>query len=612
MEVLLPALALGGLYTISQQEKANAIGRGGAAPIENFQQKGRLRAELLPNTDIPNRNFPDEYPIQNREADLTSKLSTTNIFDAPQVYTDKYFDIGRANKIIAQQQAQSGFTPPTYRSMTGEQVDMDYFRHNNMAPFFGSKSHANNHPNATESTLDAYTGAGSNQFRKKEQSPLFSPSENYQWPTGMPNTTDFIQSRMNPSMNMANYKPFEEIKVAPGLGLGYSADGAAGFNSGMLAREMWMDKTVDELRAVNNPKASGLGLYGYEGAPMSQNPVYGQIGQVEKKLPPKTFDNDSSRWFTTTGIEKAPPMDPNIMLRNVVRQHEEYTGGAANATLQGVRGEYMEPHTQQLPSLPFTAAYSSGMGNAKEEDYGYKSNQVFMNNRTLGRNGPNGDDSYYGTIKNTIGAAVAPFLDTLRPSRKENTVGNIRPYQNAKSSVEQSYMFNPNDRAPTTIRETTENSKMHMVVDANQHGGAYMVTTHDDLRNQRDTTTDFYYAGIAEAGAQNQRPRTYDAEYNQRNNDIKSSTIDGRLVPGNMDLFNNHVNMTQRPQERLLKNERPVTGTFYQTPSIEGVGMLQGSTNLELYQGQQLDRNNGDVLSQLKQNPYVLSHLNGI
>ena len=598
MEVLIPALALGGLYTISQQQKNK----------ENFQDKGRIRSELLPNVDVPNRNFPNEYPILNNEADLTSKLSTVNVFDAPQVYTDKYFEIGNANKQIAQQNQND---KKTFTSMTGQNVDMDYFRHNNMAPFFGSKTHANNPPNALESTLDNYTGAGSTQIRKKEQAPLFSPSENYQWPTGMPITTDFVQSRMNPGMKMSNYKPFEEVKVAPGLGLGYSADGAAGFNSGMLAREAWIDKTVDELRISNKPKASGLGLYGYEGAPMSQNPLYGPIGNMEKKLPPKIYDNDISRWFTTTGVQKAQPFNGEIIQRNVVRSHEEYTGGAANPTGQSVRGEYMEPHAQQLPGLPFTAAYASGMGNAKEEDYGHKSQLVYSNNRTVGRSGTAmQDESYFGVIKNTIGAAVVPFADMLRPSRKENTVGNLRPYQNAKFSVEQTYVFNPNDRTPTTIRETTENSKMHFVVDANQNGGAYLVTTHDELHNQRDTTTDFEYIGIAEAGSQNRRPRTYDAEYQQRNNDIKSSTIQGRMVPGNMDLFNNQVNMTQRQQEHILRNERPVVGTFYQTPSIGQIGTLQGSTNLELYQGQQLERNSGDVLQQLKGNPYTQNILN--
>ena len=63
MEVLIPALALGGLYTISKQEKK----------IEQFQDKKGINNQLLPNIDVPNRNHPDEYPIRNNEADLTSK-----------------------------------------------------------------------------------------------------------------------------------------------------------------------------------------------------------------------------------------------------------------------------------------------------------------------------------------------------------------------------------------------------------------------------------------------------------------------------------------------------------------------------------------------------------
>ena len=66
---------------------------------------------------------------------------------------------------------------------------------------------------------------------------------------------------------MSNYSLTEPQRVGPGLGLGYgtqSADGVnnggiegmAGFNSGMLSRESWMPKTVDELRVDSNKKES--------------------------------------------------------------------------------------------------------------------------------------------------------------------------------------------------------------------------------------------------------------------------------------------------------------------------------------------------------------------
>ena len=95
----------------------------------------------------------------------------------------------------------------------------------------------------------------SQYITKTEQSPLFSPGEGYQYPHGTPNKNDFYQSRVNPSMRMANVKPFEEQRVAPGLGLGYTTEGSEGFNSGMMQRESWMPKTADDLRVATNPKA---------------------------------------------------------------------------------------------------------------------------------------------------------------------------------------------------------------------------------------------------------------------------------------------------------------------------------------------------------------------
>jgi len=620
MEFLIPALALGGLYKVSQTQKK-----------ENFDSVNtnsqRIRNQLLPNVDIPNRNFPDEYPVQNPEADLTSQLSTMNVFDSPSVYTDKYFN---ANMMASGTNSQSNnntgtmgsntvnSTNSTYRSMTGDVVDAGYFTHNNMVPFFGSKSHANNAPNATESTLDNYSGSASQHISKSERAPMFAPDTNYQWANGMPSTVDFVQSRINPGMNMAGVRPFEPIQVGPGLGLGYTSEGSAGFNSGLLARDQWKDKNVDELRVANKQKASGLGMLGHEGPAKSfvtQAANQSNMGIMEKHRVERTFEMGQDRLFTTTGIEKAATAR-SIPIQKFVSRPEtsvEYTGVAGNGnTAHVIRGEYMPTHNQQLDSTQLAPAYALNRGGANESDFGAKSVQAYPNNRSTTRLG-NQDNSYFGAVKSSINAAVAPFVDMLKPSRKENTVGNLRPYQNVKAPVESSYYFNPNDQAAVTIRQTTENSKWHLQSNANQHGGAYQSTPHQAISNERDSTTDYYYSGGSSAREGNQQARTYDGEYRQRNNEIKSSTIQGRMVPGGMALLNNQVNMTQRPQEKMLINTRPVEGKFFTpTPSIESMGALQGNTNMNLYQSQQLDRNSGDILSQLKGNPYTLNVLNGL
>jgi hypothetical protein len=588
---IIPIIGLGGLYIISNQESKKG------------KEAFRNKREAMPNVDIPNKNYPNEYPIQNPETDTTANLTTVNKYDGQSVYTDRYFSADGRHEVSPYVSSANNFV-----SLAGQTVDLDYFRHNNMTPYFGSKTHENNAPHATESTLDNYTGAGSQFITKKEQSPLFSPGENYQWATGMPSTTNFVQSRMNAGLRMANVKPFEDVKVAPGIGLGYTSEGSGGFNSGMMARELWQEKTVDDLRVANKQKASGLMMYGHEGPAGSMVKERGHLGIVEKNRVDTTFELGPERYMTTTGIEKAPQLRPITLPRDVTRPETStgYTGGAGfSNSAEYVSGEYMPTHRQELGSMQMTPAYARGKNDAVDADYGRKANTAYMTNRAISN-----QDTYYGVLGGAIGSVVAPILDILRPSRRENTIGSLRPYQNAKASVEKSYIYDPTQALPTTNRQMTENSKFHLNVNANQNGGAYMTTPQQVSDTARMTTDDHEYTGAA-TGYQQIRP--YDAEYRQRNNDIKSSTIDGRLVAGNMNIFTGSVNMASKAKDEMLLNKRPVDGGKYaEPPSIGTLGVVQGNTNLQLYHGQQLDRNNGDVLSQLKGNPFTLDVVKGL
>ena len=76
------------------------------------------------------------------------------------------------------------------------------------------------------SILDNYQGTGSQNIKKVEQAPLFKPQDNMQLINGAPNQNDFYQSRVLPSTKMANVLPWEQQKVAPGIGLGYTTEGS--------------------------------------------------------------------------------------------------------------------------------------------------------------------------------------------------------------------------------------------------------------------------------------------------------------------------------------------------------------------------------------------------
>jgi hypothetical protein len=147
-----------------------------------------------------------------------------------------------------------------------------------------------------------------------------------------------------------------------------------------------------------------------------------------------------------------------------------------------------------------------------------------------------------------------------------------------------------------------------MNVDRNQRGGAYEVTEHQPIENARQNTGDFFYAGVASAGDRTRDVRPYEAEYNQRNNDLKSSTLKGYTPAGNMNLYNGDINMRQISRDNVLKNDRGVIGTMpYQAPDVMNFGRPAGSTN-NLYSNIQMDRNTSDITSMLKSNPYVVDY----
>ena len=624
MEIALPLVALSGLYYITNQSKKRVGGEpvggvvGLGSTIENFSLANRDVTEL-PNTNIPNRNYPEEYPIISNEIDQTSSLSNNNRFNGG-VYTDKYFNpFVAGNKIQEMQDADAATVEAAgqrYTSLNGNEVSSAYFEHNNMVPFFGSTLR-NNHKdgNTNESILDNLNGSGSQYFSKKEQSPMFSPHNNLQWAYGAPNTNDFYQSRVNPSMKMSNVKPFAEERVGPGLGLGYTTEGAGGFNSGMAMRDAWVDRGVDELRVANKPKPGGIVMYGHEGPALSFIQASQNVqtqGAFEKHGPETAFEMGANRLFTTTGIEMAPTLIPVPIKRDVNRPETttSYVGGAGGIDQTYAKGDYMPSHNNVLSAYPVGVANANGRFYSNTGDYGIQSQTAYANNRT-----DNSQSTYLGVVGGAIGAVVAPFLDVLKPSRKENTVGNLRPYQNPGTAVTQSYIYNPRDRPAATIRDTTQNSKFHLNVDsaAQQNGRGYITAEHQAIDTNRQITDQASaYIGGSSAREGSRNMKNYIAEYNQKNNDIKASTNVGYMTGGNTNVFNNQINMKTAPRrENEMKNNRDIVPNMpYQSAEIKTMGSVRGTP--QLYSGMGLDRNNGDILTQLNGNPYNLSVLGGI
>lgn len=603
MEIAIPLIALGGMYVVSNQSNQNCADREIRRSLrqEKFTNMG-IKSNLgvrnnngLPNTNIPPQNFP--------VSNINELVDTVEKYPNPNTATDKYF-----NQNLYQQQVRNGDpvnkTIPDVYSLSGNYLSSDQFKHNNMVPFYGGKVKGKTYDvNITESVLDNMMGTGSQTVKKIEQAPLFKPEQNVQWTYGMPNQSDFYQSRVNPGMNNNNVKPFDTIMVGPGLDKGYGFEGNNGYNSGMEARDKWLPKTVDELRVDTNPKLE-YKLINHEGPANSfikTAPTTQMLGRVEKQRPDTYFINTQDRWLTTTGAEKGETLRP-LQEMGVIRRNDipiDYMGPANSDIRAGTAPENFEPSRRvPLPCVDVKPSSAMGRGPITDGDNFLRSHTNYENNRTTIKQ----PDTLRSGFGGAIGAVIAPLLDVFRATKKDETINNVRIYGEASPAVPKGYVYNPQDTTPTTIKETTLHSQTFNI--NNQSDGIYVNNyTSPDL-TQRDTTSSEYYTA-AGGYATGYGDMSYAAAYRQHNNDIKSQTIVNRPNQGGTQIFNQQMNLTtiKSDTDRLDGRFNPAFSSM--PPSMQTYGAIRAPQYYNQCAG--CDRIQPDILTAFKNNPYTHS-----
>jgi hypothetical protein len=608
MEIAVPLIALGGMYIISNQKNEDCAKKEiRKITQENFVNMG-TRSNLatrqseqfgnyLPNTNIPPQNFP--------VSNINQLVDNVQKYSNPNVATDKYF-----NQNLYEQKERQGVSigknPQQIFSLTGNYLDSEAFKHNNMIPFNGGKVKGRTYDvNITESVLDNMIGSGSQVIKKIEQAPLFKPEENMQWAYGMPNQSDFYQSRVNPAMKNNNVKPFDTIMVGPGLDKGYGINGSNGYNSGMEARDKWLPKTVDELRVDTNPKLE-YELLGHEGPADSiikTAATTQMIGRVEKQRPDTFFINTQDRWLTTTGASKGETLRP-IQEMGVLRRNDiptEYMGpaGAIEVKAATAPQNYEPSKRHEVLSGNVNHSNAGGKGPSSDIDGFLRSHTNYENHRSTVKQ----PETMRSGFSGAIGAVIAPLMDILRPTRKDETINNVRVYGDV-SNVSKGPVYNPQDTTPTTIKETTIYSPSFNI--NNQKEGLYVNNyTSPDL-TQRDTTSCEYFTS-AGGYATGYGDMNYDAAYRQHNNDIKSQTIYNRPNQGGTQIFNQQMNMHCRDDcDRFSGRVNPA---FSRLSSLPPSVQTYGAINAPQYYNEcaSCDRINPDILSAFKNNPYTHS-----
>jgi len=607
MELAIPLVALGGMYVISNQTKTQTKNKQTVDKKENFNNMG-IRTNLqatniesrfnnyLPNTHVQ----PQNYPIMNNK----ELIDTVQEYPNPNTATDKYF-----NQNVYEQKERTGAhisnNIQQIYSLTGDYMDSKMFTHNNMVPFNGGKPKGQiyNNNNA-ETILDNYVGNGSQTIKKIEQAPLFKPQENVQWTYGMPDMSDFYQSRVNPVNKNNMVKPFESIRVGPGLDKGYAADGSHGYNSGMEARDKWLPKTVDELRIATNPKQE-YDLNGLQGPAQSQIKNIGIEGKMEKYRPDTFFINTQERWLTTTGAEKAGQLVPDYIVkpstRNETASYQHGTPNAVIKTASYVPTKHEDSKRTQLEgfAVGHSVATKSAPLQHQSVDNHHSSHTNYENNRSVNQQ----PQTFGSGFSSAIGAVIAPIMDILKPSRKEEYSCNMRIYGNLGGEVPGNYVLTTGDTPNTTIKETTL-YQPNGYINSQKDNAGYLVNEQQPITNQRDTVNHNQFMGVSSKHGN----RQYDSVYRQTNSEAKEKSIAGRVNQGNAKQFNSQINVTMSKLDSDRENNRlwAPQANIPNGPSMQTYGKIaQVPQYYDQCQG--CSRIEPDLLTAFKNNPYTHS-----
>jgi len=581
--VAIPIIILGSLYILSEQEKKNKLEN-----YSNYDTKNIVNFDNdLNNNDI------NKFQNDSQKSSQNSNVYNNQANDNNQIDNNNQIENSSINL------------------MSGEKIDQSKFKHNNMQAFYGAKIRGPQIDSTiNESILDSKQGYGSQFNEKKEVEPLFKPNDNMTNIYGASNNSDFYQSRVNESMKMSNYSLTEPQRVGPGLGLGGGTqtsdgvnkggiEGMAGFNSGMLSRESWMPKNVDELRVGSNKKES-FEINGFGGPAQSSiqniNTVE-SLGKIEKHLPEKFYENSSSRWLTTTGSEKAQTTRSDVIMResNRIDTTKQYYGNAiSNNTQYNNVQNYQDSTRQQLGQLPVGIATASDQNNqtSVSNKDGYN---LYNNNRNTTSN-----IDFTRNVVGIIKESVSPFLDVFKPTRKENSIHNNR-LGNISKTI--NYKDNNNvlkpkitNREMTTSKIGNNHLNIQNQVIGNNTGSK---NNYQPVENQRDSTNKFY---IGTGNNNNVGNRNHSFVYASEDGFDKTFTT--AVNHGSKSVFNNSTNIKMSKDQTLLNNNREniMNGGPNVIQNAELIGQVQGIN--EYKQNDRLDEN---LLSAFKNNPYTQS-----
>jgi hypothetical protein len=400
--------------------------------------------------------------------------------------------------------------------LSGESVRREAF-HDNMVPFIKNKNQQNTSYNSYTNTLGRHTGNDETyRPRKHEVKSFFDITPNNGYVYGSPSFTETIgNDRYIASQKRTNEKPFQDIRVGPGLAAGYTAEPIGGLTQSN-ARDYVLPKTTDELRTLTNPNIT------YEGR------IIAGLKSGQRGLQPKPVKHRPERFYKSTpergnlsSAVKASQLREKYYMKPTQKENKiSYYGGLGQSQLAKPRkeGAYRRSTKNNYMAPTPRNAYREDGWTVNDEaicnnvgDYGKSSIENKANERDTTQ-----DRIHLNNLSITVKKLITPITDFFRRTRKENFIGNIRPEGNMNAMMpSKQTIYDPNDIARTTIKEQTIDNDYDGALTGNKKHTIY--DPNDIARTTiKEQTIDNDYEGALTG---NKKQTVYDP------NDIARTTI---------------------------------------------------------------------------------------
>jgi hypothetical protein len=380
-------------------------------------------------------------------------------------------------------------------SLTGEEVELDQFitsqtigrdNSNNISsntwaiPYFKGTATQNMNLDGYKNKLDIHTGRSEFDFHKKETKNFFKPNKDISFVNGVPNMLDKLEDRYIKSNNRNTELPFEQIKVARGVGQSYGNKGKGGFHQFEI-NDLAKPKNVDELRSICNPKKTYSEPIQTGKSNIDKR---SSIAKIFKNRPEKVFHKSKEEWGPKKSVHTKDTYRSKIQQNPKKIVHNEYSGNANPVKVNpskrpSVKKDTNNRYKEYKNDIKFKKGGWTIKNNNNREPF--QSEVKVDNNYDISNYGkdsiklpPNERDTTQNktiasNVVSAIKSIIAPLQDKMKRTKKENIEGNpnIKGYMGINIPKKQT-MYDPNDVARTTIKETTEdnnhNGNMNSVV----------------------------------------------------------------------------------------------------------------------------------------------------